>query len=228
MVERPTRPLPANRADPTARRAALWATAVSVPLAVLVGWLLITSATAEPAPRGTSPTAPQVQATTAVELTAPALTGQPAAACQTLVTSLPARLRDLSRRPVSAGPQQNAAYGDPPITLACGVAAPTVAATDPILELNGVCWLPPANQRDQAAQNSAAPATPGQNGAAPATAGQNGEAGDTGWTTVGRQVPVRVLVPAGYQQASQWVNEFSAAVAAAVPPTATAPSGCAG
>ncbi|HEX8631390.1 MAG TPA: DUF3515 family protein [Catenuloplanes sp.] len=215
MLDRLTRPRPPDRADPTTRRAARWATAVAVPVAVLVGWLLVASATADPAPRTAAPAPSQPQETTPVQLAAPALTGQPAAACQKLVGSLPARLRDLPRRPVSAGPRQNAAYGAPPITLTCGVAAPSVAATDTVYELNGVCWLPPANQRDQA-------------GAPGTTPEPSGGARETGWTTVGRQVPVRVVVPPGFGPASQWVNEFSAAVAAAVPATATTPSGCTG
>ncbi len=35
------------------------------------------------------------------------------------------------RRPVTAGPEQNAAYGEPPITLACGVPAPAMSPTEP-------------------------------------------------------------------------------------------------
>jgi GNAT superfamily N-acetyltransferase len=36
------------------------------------------------------------------------------------VSQLPATVRDLTQRPVTAGAEQNAAYGDPALTVACG------------------------------------------------------------------------------------------------------------
>ena len=44
--------------------------------------------------------------------------------------SCPATLRDLAARPVTAGPEQNAAYGDPPLTVACGVPGRRSAPAD--------------------------------------------------------------------------------------------------
>lgn len=203
-MERPQAPGPA---DPTTRRAALWATAVAVPVAVLVGWLLVATLTRTPVDPPASPTPARVQATTPVELAAPPLGEQSAQNCRKLVEALPGRIRDLPRRPVTAGPRQNAAYGDPPIILSCGAPATSFPPDDVVYVADGVCWHAPGA---------------GQPAAVPPAAGQR-----TQWTTVDRQVPVRVVMPVGYEQPVQWLNEFSAAIARAIPALPTPPSGCA-
>jgi hypothetical protein len=119
-------------------------------------------------------------------------------------------VRDLPGRKVSAGPEQNAAWGEPPITLACGVPRPAMCERvdggrpgcvplDAImLNMNGVCWW-----------------------------AQDGPATDV-FTTMDREVAVRVSVPGGYQNAAQWANEFSDAIVRTVrSTTAGVPSGCA-
>ena len=52
--------------------------------------------------------------------------------CRALLAELPPRIRDLRSAPVTAGPEQNAAYGDPPITagLRRPRADPTSRAVD--------------------------------------------------------------------------------------------------
>jgi hypothetical protein len=127
---------------------------------------------------------------------APALTGRAELACRALVAKLPNALRGLARRPVTTGTEQNAAYGDPPITVACGVAAATYPPTDAVFGLDAVCW--------HAAR----------------------AAGGAVWTTVDRQVPVRVTVPDAYQ--GQLLVELAPPVIAAVPslPAARIPNGC--
>jgi hypothetical protein len=105
-------------------------------------------------------------------------------------------LRDRPRRPVTAGPDQNAAYGDPPITLACGVPPISLPQTADVYALSGVCWY----------------SQPGDGG--------------TMWTTVDRETPVRVTVPGAYHSPGQWVIEFSAPISAALPRAATVPAGC--
>ncbi len=58
-----------------------------------------------------------------VALRSPALAPSDAAGvCRRSTAQLPATVVGRHRRPVS-GAEQNAAYGDPPITVACGVAA---------------------------------------------------------------------------------------------------------
>jgi Ni,Fe-hydrogenase III small subunit len=187
-----------DQATHAARRAA---TLAAIPAALLVGalvfWLLGgVGRDREPVPQPARPAA-----TGPVTLPAVPLTDRAASACRGLVARLPGALRagtvqEAPRRPVTAGAEQNAAYGDPPITLRCGAGATrSVAPEDTVFGLSGVCWL--ADQRPEG----------------------------TVWTTVDREVPVTVTVPAAYPEPGQWVIEFSAALQAAVPATA-APSGC--
>ncbi|BFU42819.1 DUF3515 family protein [Krasilnikovia sp. MM14-A1004] len=195
--------------DRTKRTAALWATVVAVPVAVLVGFLIFTQVLrpGEPAPAPAAPTAAAVP-DTAVPMAAPALAGRAAQVCPAITSRLPGKLRDLPARTVTAGPRQNAAWGEPPITLACGVAQPTMCATvdggagcvpldTELLNMNGVCWY--------ARQDPVGPV----------------------FTTMDREVPVQVTVPAKYAQAAQWANEFSDPVAARDGARTTGvPSGC--
>lgn len=171
--------------DPEVRRAARAATLVALPAALIAG--VIAFFALRPAAEPADPAAgPSPGATAAVTMTAPALPEADTVICRALVAGLPATVRGLTRRPVTAGSEQNAAYGDPPITLACGVKRPDVAVTDEVFTLSNVCWY----------------------------ASTDGKA--TTWTTLDRQVPVAVTVPAGYDQPGQWTNEFSGAVLSSI------------
>lgn len=211
MVDLETRPV--NPPDRTTRRAALWATVVAVPVAVLVGLVAFAMfrPAAEPAaPPAATASAPVVAVPSApVEMAAPALSGRTAQACLALTSQLPAQVRNLPARRVSAGPEQNAAYGEPPLTVACGIAQPQmceklgetgcVPLDTELLVMNEVCWY---------AARSGADAT---------------------FTTMDREVPVQVTVPASYEQPAQWANEFSDAVVQTVRSrTEGVPSGCGG
>jgi hypothetical protein len=209
MVDLETPPAPAP--DRTTRSAALWATVVAVPVAVLVGllifWRVVPSGeAARPSP---SVTQPAVVPATPVQMAAPELTARTAQVCLAVTSQLPTKVRDLPARKVSAGPEQNAAYGEPAITVACGVPQPTLcervdgghAGCVPLdatmLKMNGVCWY-----------------------------GEDGPATDL-FTTMDREVAVRVAVPSSYQQAGQWANEFSDAVVMTVKSkSAGVPTGC--
>ena len=177
-----------ERPDRTTRTAALWATAVAVPVAVLAGVLIFvrlmpsagTDARPEPA---AAPSAP-------VPVAAPKLSPRAAQVCLAVTSQLPSAIRTLPARKVTAGPEQNAAYGEPPITVQCGVPQPAMCPpTDggagcvpldtELLIMNDVCWY----------------AAPGSQANI--------------FTTMDREVPVRVTVPAAYQQSAQWANEFS-------------------
>src|SRR5689334_15875675 len=118
--------------DRTTRSAALWAAAVAVPVAVLVGvvvyFQVLRPAGPPAAPRPTVTAAASVPSTP-VTMAAPALPAAAGAVCRTVVSQLPATIRNLPRRPVSAGPEQNAAYGEPAITLACGIPTPAMCPT---------------------------------------------------------------------------------------------------
>jgi hypothetical protein len=210
MVDVETPPAPPER-DRTTRNAALWAAAFAVPIALVAGLLIFWriaphDTDAQPAPTST---APQVVPSTPVAMTAPRLDARTSQVCLAVTSQLPSAVRDLPARKVSDGPEQNAAWGEPPITVACGVTQPTLceradgghAGCVPLdatmLKMNGVCWW-----------------------------GQDGPASDL-FTTMDREVAVRVTVPSSYQQTAQWANEFSDAVVKTIKSRSSGvPTGC--
>lgn len=192
-AERPTR-------DGSTRSAALIATAIALPVTVLVGALAFArlapdQPAAEPSP---SASAPRAQSTAPVEMAAPALAERPATVCRALLSQLPPTIRDLPQRPVTAGAEQNAAYGDPALTVACGGAEPAVGATDDVWVVNEVCWH------------------------------AKEESDVTVLTTLDRETAVTVQVPRAYDQPVQWVAPISETIVASVPSAAPAPAGCQG
>jgi hypothetical protein len=181
-------------ADPVTRSAARLAALIAVPVALLVGagTFALLNDDAEPAATPPSPTAtataPGPVPTEPVEMAAPVLTEREEVVCRALASQLPAEVDGLVQRPVTAGPEQNAAYGEPPITVACGPPPAAYEPTDQLYPWKGVCWHP----------------------------AEEPDGGGTVWTTLGREVPVRVRVPAGYEAPFQHVLEFSETVAATV------------
>ncbi|GIE84057.1 DUF3515 family protein [Actinoplanes regularis] len=184
----------ADAPDNTRRIAAIWATAVAVPAVLIVGavaFVQINRSTAPEADPAPSASGPIVVPSTAVEIAAPKLSPRATQVCLAVTSQLPNQLRDLPARKVSAGPEQNGAYGEPPITVACGVAQPKMCATvddtsgtcvplvSDLLVMNQVCW--------HFAEG----------------------AGKTTFTTMDREVPVQVVVPTSYEKRAQWANEFS-------------------
>ncbi|MET7392469.1 DUF3515 family protein [Dactylosporangium sp. NPDC005572] len=131
------------------------ATLAALPLALLAGlgvfWAL-----------GGFPSAPS---TSAVPATAGHLDQDTAAVCRALVARLPESLGGLDRRPVTAGGEQNAAFGDPAIVLSCGVAGGPIPQNAQLLALSNVCWYPEERPAE------------------------------TVWQSVDRKVPLRVVVP---------------------------------
>lgn len=181
--------------DPIRRSAALTATLVAVPVALAV---LLISAFAFGG-FGQEP-----PATGPVTMTERELSPEVAGLCQAVIADLPDAVAEHARRPVSAGAEQNAAYGDPAITLECGTAQPTVGLTDDVFNLvspgstAGVCWYP--------------------------VAGDNA----TIWTTADREVAVTVTVPGPREAAAQLVVPFSTPVGANLPLRDSFPTGCTG
>ena len=208
MVDLDTRDV--QQPDRTTRSAALWATLIAVPVAVLVGVVVFAQfrPAAEPAAApAASASAPVPVPATPVEMAAPELSERAAQVCLAVTSQLPSQVRDLPARTVSAGPEQNAAWGEPPLTVACGVTQPQmceklgdtgcVPLDTELLIMNQVCWY----------------AVPSAGGAT--------------FTTMDREVPVRVTVPAAYAQPAQWANEFSDVVVATDrSKTEGVPSGC--
>jgi hypothetical protein len=174
------------------RRAGLVAAAIALPLAIVAGLLVfvtlhgrVTKDTATPAPSASA------SAGGPVAMPAPSLTAAHATMCLAFVAALPRSLRNLPERHVTAGAEQNAAFGDPPITAACGVAEVKPKPTDEVYSTDDVCW--------------ATTTTPT----------------GTVWTTLDRQVPVAVTVPKSYDSSGQWANEFSDAIISALPRATT-------
>lgn len=208
MVDVETRPAK-KEPDPVVRGAAVWATVIAVPVAVLVGLLVFSRVNPEPqaAPEPAAST-PAAVPSAPVPMVAPALGAREAQVCLAVTSQLPNQVRNLPARQVSAGPEQNAAYGEPPLTVACGVPQPRMCATvdggagcvpldTELLIMDQVCWY--AEQAPDAAV----------------------------FTTMDREVPVRVTVPSSYAQPAQWANEFSATVISTVKSrTEGVPSGC--
>ncbi|WP_410813097.1 DUF3515 domain-containing protein [Micromonospora sp. 067-2] len=193
----PAADAPAGR-DRTQRSAAVLATLIALPVTLLVGVLAF--AKLSPAEPGAAPspsaTTARVQSTAPVEMAAPALAARPATVCRALLSQLPQSIRDLNQRPVTAGPEQNAAYGDPALTVACGGTEPTFPATDEVWRVNGVCWHP-AEQGDSAVL-----------------------------TTVDRETAITLRIPRSYEQPLQWASPVSSAIVASVPSGGDIPSGC--
>jgi hypothetical protein len=193
--------MPAEK-DRTTRTAALWATVIAVPAALAVGFFALSTlpsgAPSAASPSASSAAGPQPASTVPVEMAAPALAEDVRTACRALTSQLPPAVRDLAQRPVSAGPEQNAAYGDPAITVACGGEQPSFLATDLVYPLNQVCWH--------------------------ATETADG----TTWTTVDRQVPVSISIPERYDSPGQWTAEFSATVLSTLFARPDVPTGCTG
>jgi uncharacterized protein DUF3515 len=128
-------------ADAEVRRAARIATLVALPIAVIAGlvaFFALRPGTHTAAPKASA--SPHATATTPVTMAAPSLSATRATVCRAFVAALPDQVRDLPQRRVSAGAEQNAAYGDPPITVACGVTAPQ--PQDQVYSMGGVCWWP--------------------------------------------------------------------------------------
>ena len=208
---------PAPRRDRSTRSAALWATLVAAPITLVVaGFTFAKLAPQEPAATPSpSATVLRPQSTAPVEMPAPALAERPATVCLALVSQLPASVRDLRQRPVTAGAEQNAAYGDPALTVSCGGIPPLemcpppapgastdqpadgcIPATGDVWRVNGVCWYGVE------------------------------KAGAAMLTAVDREVPVQVRLPKAYEQPLQWVAQISDAVVASVPSAETVPAGC--
>jgi hypothetical protein len=192
-------PGPTGR-DRSNRSAALLATLVAVPVTVAVGAFAFTQLSpgtpaAEPSP---SVTSLRPQSATPVEMAAPKLAERPETVCRALTSQLPSTVRELHQRPVTAGAEQNAAYGDPALTIACGGAEPEPEQTDDVWVVNRVCWY--------------------------AVEGPDA----TVLTTLDRETAVQVTVPRTYGPALQWVSPISDVVVASVPSGGDAPAGCAG
>lgn len=190
-------------ADPINRTAARIAVLIAVPLALLAGFgtfILLNGAagdaTHDPAASDSSPNATAPPVTTPVSTEVRALTEREELVCRALLAMLPGEVGGLTQRPVTAGAEQNAAYGDPAVTVACGTPKADYGPTDQVWPVSGVCWF----------------------------VEENAEA--TVLTTLDREVPVSVSVPADYEAPLQQVAGFSGPIVESIRSAAEVPTGC--
>ncbi|MFI6160739.1 DUF3515 domain-containing protein [Micromonospora haikouensis] len=177
------------------RRTKLIGTAIAAPFAIIASLATLSvmnpNATKPAATPQPSRSGGRIGATTPVPMTAPKLPPEQAQACLALISQLPAQLRDLPARRVSEGPEQNAAYGDPPLTIQCGGKDVELDPTAKIWIISDVCWY-----------------------------AEIGES-STVWQTLDRKVQVTVTIPAAYapsgQASGQWAAALSAPLVSAMP-----------
>jgi hypothetical protein len=113
----------------------------------------------------------------------PAPTGPDLETCTGLMADLPERVLDQDRREARPG-VFSAAWGDPVITLRCGVTKPPgLTPASPCLEANGVGWF------DEEAE------------------------GGRLYTTIGRRTYVELAVPTAYAPESGALVDVAATVA---------------
>jgi hypothetical protein len=154
------------------RSAARLATLVAVPVTLVL--LAVAVVAARHAGSGAEPVAPATSApASAAALPSikvappPTLSAGQQQACQELISALPTDLGDLPARPVDSPSPYVAAWGEPAVTLRCGVARPpSFVATADVQQINGVSWF--AERRGST----------------------------TAWVVVDRPVYVEVLAPA--------------------------------
>jgi hypothetical protein len=186
--------------DPDARAlrrsAARTAALVAIPIALAIGGLSLWRFGAFDHPATAPSPTSAAQATGPVTTTERPLSNDAAAVCRTVIAHLPDAIRDANRRAVTAGAEQNAAYGEPALVVACGAPPAAVAPTEDVYPMSGVCFV-----------------------AVPVSGG-------TAWTTVDRVVPVAVTVPGRPDGSGQSIVPLAPAIAAGDPRQASAPSGC--
>ena len=129
------------------RSAARLATLVAVPVTLVL--LAVAVVAARHAGSGAEPVAPATSApASAAALPSikvappPTLSAGQQQACQELISALPTDLGDLPARPVDSPSPYVAAWGEPAVTLRCGVARPpSFVATADVQQINGVSWF---------------------------------------------------------------------------------------
>ena len=128
-----------------------------------------------------------------VEVDTPEVTPAADLACPVLMGQLPLELAGETSRMVASDSPFAYAWGDPPVVLVCGVAPPAgfVVGSTPI-QINGVQWFVDTSDPDTVL-----------------------------WTTVDRNVPVQMQVPASTDSAL--VTAASTIIATAIPFTEPAP-----
>jgi hypothetical protein len=125
---------PPEAARSDRRLAALAATVLALPVALLAGLGVF-------AYLGGFSHGPRPPARGTVTVTAPPSSAAADPVCARLLNALPPKLDGHAARPVSDAPNRVAAWGDPPIVLRCGVPRPASAgAAAQEFVINGIPW----------------------------------------------------------------------------------------
>lgn len=120
----------------------------------------------------------------------PRPTGPAASACRALADRLPARVSDEERRETDPSSRYTAAWGDPPITVRCGVRKPSqYKPTAQLFTVDDVAWLPVPQDSD----------TP------------------TRYYAVERRAYVEVVIPVEHAPASDALVDLGKVIAATIP-----------
>ena len=162
-------------ADPVRRRAAIIATAVALPVAVLLALLLNRGGLSgnHAVTPTVTPTPARLSALPPVVIPPPPDSAAAQRSCPGLIAKLPVKLGDLLGRPVRSSSASVLAWGEPPVLLRCGVDRPAgfVVAAPDVVGINGVTWfVQPRGER-------------------------------TVWTVVDRAVYIEATVPTTYASA---------------------------
>jgi hypothetical protein len=129
-----------RRASPQ-RRAALIATAIALPITVVLAFIL-TAGRADDSNKKSASDKPLAAVTVVAP---PTPTDAILAGCTKVFEKLPVQLGPLNPRKTDSDSGFVAAWGDPAIVIRCGVSRPTAAvvASNPELQdVNGVLWQP--------------------------------------------------------------------------------------
>lgn len=124
--------------------------------------------------------------------------------CRALLAQSPDKVVDLEARGVEAKDNSDAAgiselvaaWGDPAMVMRCGVNEVEVGDTDMVYQWADTCWAVDEGDDQHV------------------------------WTSVDRQIPVEIVVPAEHEQSGELVSVLSPVVGEAVPGTDEFPSGC--
>jgi hypothetical protein len=122
--------------DPARRRAALIATAVALPVTVLLVLAVNRGVLSRPQPSG--PPAPLGP----VDVPPPPRSSQADRSCPAVISNLPVTLAGQHARPAHSTSPYVAAWGQPPLVLRCGVPRPAgLVPTSALTVINGVVWF---------------------------------------------------------------------------------------
>lgn len=131
-------------APPRRSSPALLATAVALPVTVVLILLFARLGGGDDDAPEVAPGTPTAVALPAIPVAPPPALAEPAQkACQELISALPTTLGNRPARPVQSSSPYVAAWGDPAVVLRCGVARPATFKPDSeVFDISGVRWFP--------------------------------------------------------------------------------------